>query len=237
MQRLIRFLRNPIRPMRRRAAYWLQQRRYAKGEGYDESAYWKDRLSKYGFDKRGVGIDARSPEENERMYAEAREIFLALCERDRVSFAGASVIEIGCGAGYYTGIVQEQGCARYTGVDITAALFGELGQRFPGFEFVQADVTADPLPGRAGVIVMIDVTQHIVDEDKFRAAMRNVDEHLDPGGVFIVTSWLTPEREKDLFYHVRRPMQAYRDAFPGWVIGEPVPFRDKFLFTLRKPGP
>jgi SAM-dependent methyltransferase len=236
MDRFIRFLRNPVRPLRRRLQYVLQKRRYLAGDGYQEEQYWTDRLGKYGLDKRGVGIDARSTEENEAMYAQARSVFLDAVARESIDFSRSRVIEIGCGVGFYTDIVKEQHCPDYTGMDITDALFGELRGRHPEYRFVKGDVTMVPLPGPAEVILMIDVTQHIVDEAKFAAAMMNIREHLLPGGIFIVTSWLTTAREQDLFYHVRRPLSAYQDQFPGHAFSEAVPFRDKFLFTIRKPA-
>ncbi|MCC6144299.1 MAG: class I SAM-dependent methyltransferase [Candidatus Hydrogenedentes bacterium] len=236
MHRLIRFLRNPVRPIKRRVQYAIQKRRYTAAQGYQEEQYWTDRLGKYGLDKRGVGIDARSSEENEAMYADARRVFLDVVAREGIDFSRSRVLEIGCGVGFYTDIVKEQLCPDYTGVDITDALFAELRRRHSNYRFVKGDVTAVPLPTPADVILMIDVTQHIVDDGKFAAAMMNIREHLLPGGVFIVTSWLTPEREQDLFYHVRRPMRLYEQEFPGHSFSEPVPFRDKFLFTIRRPA-
>ncbi len=236
MSRILRLLRNPAAPIQRRVKYFLERWKYARNGGYRSETYWHDRLSKYGLDKRGVGIWTRTQAENEAMYEQARAVFIDFCHQHDISFKDKCVLEIGCGTGFYTDIVRGLGCADYTGLDITDALFPTLRDRFPGFEFVQQDITTTAPSGTFDAIVMIDVTQHIVDDDKFRRAMSNVASHLDTNGVFVVTSFLSTAREQNTFYHVRRPIENYKECFAGAEFLPPVPFRDKFLFAIR-PAP
>lgn len=231
--RWARLLRDPLRPIRRRMDYFRQRARYETPEGYDSAQYWRDRLSRYGFSKRGVGIAASSDEENEQAYTEASRTLLNYCVSKQISWAGKRVLDIGCGTGFYAQIAKDQRCKSYTGVDITDELFAELTTRFEGFNFVQLDISETPPPSSYDLIVMIDVTQHIVEEARFKRAMGHVRSHLHDQGVFLVTSWLVPAREQEYFYHVKRPRSAYENCFPDCVLLDAVPFRDKYLFAIR----
>ena len=96
-----------------------------------------------------------------------------------------------------------------------------------------------PIPEQAippvTIVAMIDVTQHITNPEKFSFAMQNIRSRLGESGSFIVTSWLD-DGARESFYEVSRSIEAYRREFPGYSFSEPVPFRDKFIFSVR-PAP
>jgi SAM-dependent methyltransferase len=200
---------------------------------YDPKRYWDERFSQYGLDIRGPGNRGLSERENLRMYDAAAGVFEEVCRLEAVDFPSARVLEIGVGNGYYGELLSRYGVTRYLGVDITDVLFEELRRERPDFVLRRMDVSSEPLDGEYDLVLMIDVTQHIVDDGRFAYAMRNVRSALAPGGVFVVTSWLDPSA-KDSYYEKSRGIDAYTRAFDGLRIGQPVPFRDKFLFTIKK---
>ena len=206
-----------------------------RAPGYAARRYWRDRHRAYGFDLRGVGNRSLDHEENAAEYREAGRVFLDLCREADIPFGDARVLDIGCGVGFYAGILREQGVTDYRGVDIVDELFGELRERYPGFRFDVHDITATPLDDTYDLVLMIDVTQHITVPEKFTAAMEHVRRALRPGGHFVVTSWLQDE-ETSSFYEVRRTMEPYRNAFAGAELVAPRPFRDKYLFAFREPA-
>lgn len=201
---------------------------------YNPSEYWKARHEKYGTDLRGVGVCNISQEENKEMYRQAKEIFLDYCRKQNIDFKNADTLEIGCGTGMYTSVFNEQQGTRYTGVDITDTLFDGLNQQFPEYKFSMLDITKQQLVNTYDLIMMIDVTQHIVDDEAFYAAMENIHSHLKEGGTLLVTSWLTEERIMRTYYEVSRPLNYYKKAFPGYKFTEPVDFRWKYLFSIKK---
>jgi len=209
--------------------------RYWAPGGYRASRYWADRLFRFRFDLQGVGNAALSSGENERMYRRAGEVFLSLCRTLKIEFSRTEMLDIGCGTGYYAGIFREQGGKSYLGVDVADVLFPELRRRFPGFSFLKLDVAAEALSGTFGLIAMIDVTQHITSPKGFSFALRNVREHLAPGGTFTVTSWLDG-RARRSFYEVSRALDVYNAAFPGCRFSPPLPFRDKWIFGITAPS-
>lgn len=235
LRRVSRLLRDPVGVARRRAAFRLAPRRYGSPDGYDAQRFWTDRLAQHGFDLRGVGLDHLTSRENEVEYAAARETFLRLCDEESVDLSSARIIEVGCGTGFYAGVCRDRGATSYLGLDITGVLFPGLRSRFPDFEFEIVDVCSQPIGRRADVLIMIDVTQHITSEEKFTAAMHNLDSCLSDGGVILVTSWLDENAVRS-FVEVSRGIGSYRREFPGYRFGDPVVFRDKFLFSIRKPG-
>jgi SAM-dependent methyltransferase len=203
---------------------------------YDPEAFFRGRYIKYGFDLRSVGNCTLSHEENKKQYEQAGQTLLDLLGREKVELQSARILDVGCGTGFYTPLFQERGVQEYTGVDFIDDRFDMLRNRFPHYRFEKFDVTRELPDGLYDVILMIDVTQHIVSDRKFSDAMNNVQSHLALNGVFVVTSWLTEKIVKRTYYEVARPMCCYREKFLGWRFSEPVPFRDKFVFTIRPPS-
>lgn len=119
--------------------------KYRVKGGYDAARYWSDRFSKYGTSMKGVGDEGLSEQDNRTMYESAGAVFLDLCRQEGIDLSTARVLEIGCGNGFYTRLLKQQGVNRYVGVDITDALFPLLVERFPSFQFIRRDITADPL--------------------------------------------------------------------------------------------
>lgn len=211
---------------------WLKIKYFGIG-GYNAKKYWRDRLSHYGTSLKGVGNKYQTEQQNKESYEQAKKTFLSLCKKEKVDFSYIRFLDVGCGAGFYAQLFSENGGRNYTGVDITDSLFATLRAKFSRFHFIRLDVTEQPLPGIFDVIIMIDVTQHITTAEKFSYAMQNIGNHLGEGGVFIVTSWLKGDIKRG-FYEVSRSLQRYKREFPGYAFSDPLPFRDKFLFLIRK---
>ncbi len=200
---------------------------------YDGKEYWDSRLRNFGSSMRGVGLINLSEEQNKQMYQEAKNVFLQLCSDLNVDFNRVRVLDIGTGQGFYARTVYEQGCRDYTGIDITDALFTQMKAELPGYTYKKMDVSENKIPGRYNVIYMIDVAQHITSYFKFIFAMQNVRRALEDGGVFIVTSHL---EDSGGAAHFRNWGKDYFEkAFPEFEKTNPRPFRDKYIFGLRKP--
>ena len=184
-----RVLRNPMAFVSR-VLYklTLERLKYRGGKGYEAERYWTDRFNKFGASLRGAGYDGLSEQANTAMYAEAAERFSLFCQEQGISLANKRVLDIGCGTGFYTDRISQMAPdADFTGIDITDALFSTLKSRHPSFTFLKADITElRQNIGPFDVIVMINVLEHIVTDDRFRTAMANIKSWLAPGGVFIV---------------------------------------------------
>ena len=200
---------------------------------YKPSKYWRKRHNKYGFDLRGVGNCTLSHEENAKVYESGKRVFYQLCEKQGIDFSTAHTLEIGCGTGFFTKAFLENGGKDYLGIDITSVPLEQLRKEYSNFSFRKQDITKEQLKDKYDLIIMIDVTQHIVENGAFAFAMENVSSHLKPGGAFIVTSWLTDDLVQRTYYEVSRPLSYYESYFPDFEFSDPIPFRDKYIFTIR----
>ena len=178
-------------------------------------------------------MESWSDAENRRDYAEAGELVLGQARAAGVELARARVLDVGCGVGFYAGLLAEAGVVDYRGVDVSPVQLPTLRARHPSFQFEALDVTRRRPEGEYDLVLMIDVTQHLVDDDDFAGAMRHVAGCVAPGGVLLITSWLKgPERLS--YFEVARPRAAYEAGLVGLEVGESVPFRRKHLLTARR---
>jgi SAM-dependent methyltransferase len=208
--------------------------KYRSREGYDAKHYWSDRFDKYGVSLRGAGHEGLSEEENEKMYVEAAAVFEALVKPLLADLTEPRVLEIGCGTGFYTALLNRLGVTDYTGVDITSTLFDSHRRRFPGYRFVQADVTKDPVEGEYDLAIMIDVTEHIVTRDALEAAFSNVRRGLTPGGSFIVGPQFDQSR-RHLFYVHFWSVEDVESMFGDGTEVARQEFRNGSLLVFKKP--
>jgi 2-polyprenyl-3-methyl-5-hydroxy-6-metoxy-1,4-benzoquinol methylase len=208
--------------------------KYGKGNDYDSYQYWHDRFSKYGLSLRSAGDEGLREKENERMYAEAARVFIDLCQREDIDFENVHALEIGCGTGFYTKLLHDLGVKNYVGVDITDIFFSELRTTFPHFKFAKKDITLDQVKGEFDLIVMIDVIEHIVNEDKLSCSMNNVKACLRDGGVFILAPIASMSR-RHLFYLRSWALEDIKRRFTGHIFSELVPFRSGYIVVIRKP--
>jgi len=178
---------------------FVAPRRYASGKDYDAARYWDDRFRRHGPSLSSVGHEGKSEADNAAAYASQAGAIFAMLERAGVDLAGARVLEIGCGNGYYAERLREHGVDRYCGLDITDAFFPLLRERFPTFEFVRGDIAATVLPARFDVVLMIDVIEHIVSEEKLSAALTSVSAMMADGAVLVLAPVVARGR-RSLFY-------------------------------------
>ncbi|MDD4531284.1 MAG: class I SAM-dependent methyltransferase [Candidatus Pacebacteria bacterium] len=210
---------------------------FGQDDDYKAEEYWRARFSRFGTGLRGVGYATKSEETNLLMYKRAVGTLSDFIKKEGINLSDSKILDVGCGQGFYAKFFSDAGIKDYTGLDITDILFGQLIQKYPGYRFIKGDVSARYIEGEFDLILMIDVTQHIVNDEKFVFAMRNVESHLRKGGHIIVTSYLAKEPRKISFSNKARTMDDYKNIFgKGFQFGEPVPFRDKYIFSIKRLG-
>jgi SAM-dependent methyltransferase len=208
--------------------------RYVKRGRYDAESYWHDRYAKYGTSLRGAGEEGLSEEENTRRHRKDADAVLELCRQEGVDWPRARVLDVGCGNGFYAGILRELGVKRYTGVDITDVLFPRLRETYPGYEFLKGDITADAVPGEYDVVFMFFVIIHIMEQEQLDQAMRHVERCLAGRGIFLLGP-LKDASERRFFYLRTWSVDDVKRRFPGYHFGAPIPFRDGYALAIRKP--
>ena len=100
---------------------------------------------------------------------------------------GASVLDLGCGAGVPIARHFIDGGYAVTGVDAASAMIARCRERFPQAEWIEADMRGLSLGRRFDAIIAWDSFFHL-DQDEQRAMFPVFERHIEPGGVLLFTS-------------------------------------------------
>jgi SAM-dependent methyltransferase len=158
-----------------------------KTADFDPERYWSERLAK-NYTLGGVGWLGLGEEFNRWMYAVRRRVFRRAIH-GRMRAADARVLDVGSGTGFYIELWQEFGVTDVAGSDLTGVAVERLQARFPGLRFERLDITAQHVDftSRYDAVSAMDMLYHIVDDDGYRRAIRNLAELLIPGGLLLLT--------------------------------------------------
>lgn len=214
------------------------RKRYGASENdYNAQKYWDERHEKYGFETlKGVGHAGLSEAANYAWYEAAKYIFGGILEELKISKENGKILELGYGTGFYANILENAGYKNYQGVDISDIHIKKLEKRNPTYvgRFLKMDVGTEYFECKnCDLIFMIDVSQHIVNDQKMIFCLQqNVKQNLKHKGVFLVTDELSNENKS--FYEVSRTLDLYQNALGLQFLHKPIQFRDKFIFSFVK---
>ena len=109
-----------------------------------------------------------------------------LTEVLRESLSGRRVLDLACGNGRWLSRFWPSG---YVGVDLNGPMLDQGRKRYPDAEFIQADMTAVPLPDNSfeGVMSMFGAMGHLSPAGQ-TAMVREAWRLLTPGGLAIFTN-------------------------------------------------
>lgn len=210
---------------------------------YKPKTFWNELLTN-SFDLKGVGHYRMSNEENLKMYEKKKEILAEQMNKAGIKITPETrMVEIGVGVGYWTEYFHTLGVKNYLGNDIAEISVATLGKKYTEYEFIQGDISEVMLPmGQFDIGVMIDVTQHITDDNRFEKAMDNLWKSLNNGAFLIITMW-DPAKNIYLSNKLRlnriekpRGLDKYLKIFgqDAKVVAN-VDFNDKFFLIIKKP--
>jgi len=199
---------------------------------YSPEEYWEKRLSK-NFNLVGVGNKRLSERKNEELYQVKKEIVLRGFKNNGIKISDIKIADVGCGVGYWTSVFKENGCKDYLGIDISESAVERLKVIFPEYRFICANISELKIEEKFDLVFMIDVTQHIVDDEKFKNSMGFVKGILNDNGYLFVTSWLK-NGVRNTYYEKSRGIEYYKEIFSDYNFSEPLPFSDKFLMVISK---
>ena len=175
---------------------------------FDAAAYWENRLAD-SYDLQGVGYSSLGRFYNRWMYRVRQRVFRRLICSLNLDFKNTAVLDLGSGTGFYIEQWNRLGVGSITGVDITTVAVQELKRKFPQHSFYQADVGAGLREqGTYDVVTAFDVLFHIVNDDQFRAAIRNSFDALRLGGFFLFSDNFVHAERAELAHQVSRPLDA-----------------------------
>ena len=209
---------------------------------YKPKKFWNELLSD-SFNLRGVGHYRLSEEENLKMYESKKKILSDELKKHNIHIGQKTkMIEIGTGVGFWTDYFHQLGVREYTGNDIAEISVKKLSEKYPGYNFIHGDISEIRLPENTyNLGVMIDVSQHITDDTRFRNAIKNLWDSLVSNSHLIITIW-DPSKKVYLANKLRlnriekpRGINEYMKIFGNEaVLLSNVDFNDKNLLVIRK---
>ena len=205
-------------------------------------AYWEQRARRYAGKGRGLrAVCSYGMPSFYNGYIHLTQC-LALAPWLRVS-PNTAVLEVGCGVGRWSRRLAYSG-ASVTGIDLaptmvdTARQMTERSGLSERCHFLVADLAELALGKRFDRILGVTVLQHILDSERFQAAVERLAAHLAPGGRLVLLEVAPSHRVTrcDTAIFCARPTSAYCEAFKRVglyrvsISGvDPAPFKSLFL--------
>jgi SAM-dependent methyltransferase len=191
------------------------------GETYRPPEYW-GALHEAADDLGVVGYPTLPLVFNQHVYANAARAVLRALDVTGTVVRGRSVLDVGSGTGFWVDLWLREGAGSVAGADLVPAAVDRLRMRFPSAEFAQADITEHaPFPGTEfDVVTIMSVLHHVVDEERFRAALTHLASQVAPGGRLVVLDplvvrgrWMPASAESS--HNVVRTVSQWRSALDG----------------------
>jgi SAM-dependent methyltransferase len=174
-----------------------------------QRAYWNDRL-RNNWGPHGVGTLVYGRYYNAWLYRVRKNVFRRVISRLDIDLSKSSVLDIGCGNGFYINQWKKLGAVRLTGVDISDVSINRLSGEFPEVNLYRLDISEDIRPltrGTFDIVSAFDVLFHIVNDDRYREALRNIHLLLRDGGYFLFSdNFLHGEGKRYMDYWKSRPL-------------------------------
>jgi len=150
-------------------------------------AYWDERLATHP-GLTGVGYIGLGKQYNAWLYRIKKAVFRRRVRSQGMDFARSTVLDVGSGTGFFIEQWKALGVQKVVGVDLADTSVANLRRRFPDTEFHQMDIGSDVegrWQGAFDAVSSFDVLYHIVDDERYVTALRNIYSFLRPGGLFI----------------------------------------------------
>lgn len=120
----------------------------------------------------------RSPSRNRLLFPEHRLTTAKFIEYFKDIDVNSSVLDAGCGDGFWLGILRDLGFSNLFGVDLSYTLL--MRAKSKGQRVAQYNVLNMSFRKRFDIVIMCDVFEHLPDTTK---ALNNIDEALKENGI------------------------------------------------------
>jgi len=183
---------------------------------YNEKEYWDSRYKRWGLQEVGgssgtssVGGGGRI---NKYLYLLRKKSWDDILRDMNIDLSPQSVLDVGCGTGYWAGYFINRGIQSYTGIDVSPTVIEHLSEKYPDHEFINLDMgTEMNLRKKFDIINAYDVLYHITNEAKFEKVFSNFAS-LSKEGALCVISGYFDDCQKDAAPHVKhRSFERYQE--------------------------
>lgn len=183
---------------------------------FDQVAYWLDRHEKLRGDHRATGNITTSHAEmlHRKLYQAYLFSTIANMLRDTVLPGGvrlATVLDIGFGTGFLASILSNTGFI-YTGFDLSAIAVEDASRLAPSANLFVKNIVYDSAP-ISDIIFASEVLFHIVDDEQWLAAIKNISSAMHSRSILIFTETFVSSMTKSPPHFRPRTRSLYEEAF------------------------
>lgn len=221
----------PLSPSRE--GWTLSSSKSPEGEPFDQARYWIERHKELAGDPRSVGNKARSLEESREV--ERRLAFTARVLAEMLN-GPKSVLDLGCGYGRIAAAFL-QGGYDYVGVDVSPAAVAQAQEREPEGQFVVGDLRTWTTDNRFGVVSLLYVLVHFVEDSDWRDMVVRALDWVAPAGGLLLADNFADETIHPAPHVVLRPMSSYVELLATRGFEFDLDFRERFLARNRYGSP
>jgi SAM-dependent methyltransferase len=143
---------------------------------------------------------------------------------------GKALLDVGCGEGYFSRVLRENGAERVVGCDISPDLIKEAEEQDRDGEYQVFDIASGPPPG--GTFDAVTAYMVLMDLPDLAASYQNIFASLVPSGRFVAAmvnpyycfpvgawGWALKDGLHHDFDPKKRPWQLYLRQLQGVVLG------------------
>lgn len=190
---------------------------------FNPKEFWNNRFKELP-NLQGVGNRSKSLEQNKVEYGRKAEIVQDILTRFDIS-PKDSIMEIGCGIGFWAKFLFDLGYKQYVGYDVSFQALRIATRDVPECTFVLSNINQiGDTEIQADVIICIDVLQHLVEEKEHDHAL----EILSQAKKYAIATTVD-SNEVYSYYNVLR-------TFDNEKVGQLVyrqPFNDKSISVWK----
>lgn len=182
-------------------------------ELFDPKQYWEERIRAHT-DLHGTGHRSFDLNYNKWLYKTQIDCLDEILARWNIAITEKHVLDIGSGTGFYVEYFYSRNAKMITGLDITEASTEYLQNKFPGLTFITTDISDEELPilNSFHIISAMGILYHIVDQERFQRALRNICELLLPGGYLLITDSFKNPIFPSARHARLRPLEDYQQV-------------------------
>lgn len=184
---------------------------------YEASSFWNSRYQRFDLTTSGH-IDLPFAY-NYWMYElkkkKVRTSVLRCFSSKRV--AESKVMDLGCGTGIYVDMWKSLGVKDLVGLDISSVAVENLNEKYQEYRFHTEDLSDSSLANKYGaksydIVTAIGVLVHILDDEAFCRALKNMVDMLADDGLIVLVEYLRKGPAQEGSYMKVRSLPWYKEV-------------------------
>ena len=106
---------------------------------------------------------------------------------------GNRLLDVGCGTGVHANLLGKY--YQVEGLDIEQKMLSVARRNYPNIRFHQGDMVDFKLKNKFDIVVcLFSAIGHVKTKSRLQKAIKNMSQHLLPGGVLLVEPWFAPNQ-------------------------------------------